>query len=228
MISEILTSQSPIRNLGFTRIVFLAFFLFLNFFLLQCAAGNAYLKVHPDASADLQFVKKELNASLSDRSRGSLSNLPSRESKMTLTSLETRIPSINDFHLSGADFILSEDKHEDGIRYCLLFTLNTAKNAGWFEYFQITRASLDLFQKESETRDDLARFNNTLDLFVWEITMPGDILSVRDYEPLGPEWWISNHSGRKAILKIPAKDVLSSRRKFSTYEVCSLLRHKTK
>ncbi len=188
--------------------------------LLNCAAGNVWLKIEKDKSGKLQFLKKEYR----ERRKVGLDFLkssPAEETDLYVTSLDVKIPNIDTWEMEGASLLLFSEKSSEGERDCLLFTLNTSKDAKWFQYFGISEWSLNQIEKEANLRDDLARFNNLLDSIVWEISMPGNIVYVKDYEPLDPDWGISNHGGRKAILRIPARDILKSRRRFSTYLICS-------
>jgi hypothetical protein len=200
------------------------FILISSFF--SCASGNIWLTVQPDGSGKMQLVKKEIQ----DKRKASVGFLKGGrgvESEFSITSLDVNFPSIQRLEMKGASFIYSTELVGDLERFCLLFSLDTSAESEWFQYFKINDISLAKIQKESELRDDLARFNNLTDYIVWEIALPGSLTSVKDFEPLGPEWWISNHGNRKAILKIPARDILNSRRKYSTYEVCSTMRHKS-
>lgn len=191
----------------------------------SCASGNIWLTVQSDGSGKVQFVKKEIQ----DKRKANFEFLQGGrgvESEFRITSLDVNFPSIRKLELNGASFIYSTEFVNGLEKYCLLFSLDTSRESEWFQYFKISEVSLAKIQKESEIRDDLARFNNLTDYIVWEIALPGEIISVKDFDPLGPDWWISNHGNRKAILKIPARDILQSRRNYSTYEVCSSMRHK--
>lgn len=192
----------------------------LVFVLGNCAAGNVWLTIQADGSGKMQFVKKEYK----DHRKVNLAFLRgvrAEETELSVTSMDVRIANIHEMELQGADFFFFQKDTTGESLHCLLFTLNTDKSAEWFRYFGISMGSIKAFEKESRKRDDLARFNNLTDYVVWEINLPGKIVSVRDYEPLPPEWWFSNHQNRKAVLKIPVRDILNSRRPLSTYEVCS-------
>ncbi|MCC5813820.1 MAG: hypothetical protein JJT78_03625 [Leptospira sp.] len=192
------------------------------FFFLQCAAGNIWLTINPDRSGQLQFIKKEYK----DKRTAKLSFIKGgkpQETEFSITSMDMPFQHLDDLEMEGASFIFYHPEPGKPNHYCLLLSLDTSSSSPWFTYFGITNISVTKFQKEMNNRDDLARFNNLTDYMVWEIKMPGRIVSVKDFEPLGPEWWISNHNNSKAVLKIPAKDIINSRRKLSTYEICSLM-----
>ncbi|WCL50484.1 hypothetical protein [Leptospira sp. GIMC2001] len=196
------------------------------FISMSCASGNLFLKIEENSSGSLQFLRKEINDRKSI-SPNFIKGGKGEELDFQITSLDVKFSEIQNLGMDGSDFIWIEKFENGKNHYCLLFTLDTSKDSAWFKYFNISSVSLKKFQNEAMSRDDLARFNNLTDHVVWEISLPGEIISVKDYEPLGPDWWISIQSGRKAILKIPAIDILNSRRKFSTYEVCSSVRHKS-
>lgn len=196
--------------------------IFIGFFFQSCASGNVWLTIQPDGSGKIQMVKKEII----DKRRASASFLSggqSTESEIRITSLDMVFPSIHQLEMEGASFIYHKQLIEGKVSNCLLITLDTSADSPWFRYFGITELQLLKIQEESAMRDDLARFNNLTDFIVWEIVLPGKTVVTKDFQPLGPDWWLSNHMNRKAILKIPVRDMLKSRRKYSSYEVCSVL-----
>lgn len=197
------------------------FLILFSLLLLQfCASGNIWLYVNENGSGRVQMVKKEIQA----RQKIDLEFLkgsPSELTEMKISSVDSNFSSIHTLKMNGASFIYYPQEVNSEIYNCLLFTLDTSAESEWFRYFQITNVKMELFDKEAKSRDDLARFNNLAEYFVWEIHLAGDVKTVKDFQALGPEWWISKHSNSKVVLKIPAKDILNSRRKFSTYEVCS-------
>lgn len=192
----------------------------ISFTIFNCAAGNVWLKIEKDHSAKFQMIRKEVNPRRSV-SLFFVRNQIAEETELKVVSLDWTSPSIHTLEMKGASFLYYPSLVNGKSGNCLLFTLDTSSTSPWFQYFRISKWSLERMAKEANSRDDLARFNNLMDYVVWEIQLPGKIISVKDYEPLGPEWWISIHDSRKAILKIPAQDILKSRRKFSTYRVCS-------
>jgi len=197
------------------------FFLFSAIIFFQnCASGNIWLYVNEDGSGRIQMVRKEIQA----RRKIDLTFLKASSPELTemkITSVDANFSSIHNLKMEGASFIYYSKVNNSEIFNCLLFTLDTSADSAWFRYFQITDINMNLFDKEAKSRDDLARFNNLAEYFVWEIHLPGNVASVKDFQPLGPEWWISKHSNSKVTLKIPAKDILKSRRKFSSYEICT-------
>ena len=197
-------------------------YIIIILFFQNCASGNIWLYVNSDGSGKLQMVRKEIQA----REKIDLAFLKGSQSEVTelhISSVDSNFSSIHNLKMEGASFIFYVQEINLEKQNCLLFTLDTSAESAWFRHFQITDIKLNLFEKEAKSRDDLARFNNLADYFVWEIHLPGKVASVKDFQSLGPEWWISKHSDSKVILKIPAKDILKSRRKFSSYEICSSL-----
>lgn len=196
-------------------------FLFLFFFTTHCASGNIWLYVNEDGSGKIQMIRKDLE-SRKKVQLDFLRNVRSEESELLIVSADSQFNSIHTLEMEGASFIYYSKKESNLTRNCLLFTLDTSSNSAWFKYFQITDLSLSIFEKEAKTRDDIARFNNLTEFVVWEIHLPGEVEKVTDFEPLGLDWWISKHSKSKVILKIPARDILNSKRSLSTYETCSV------
>jgi hypothetical protein len=199
------------------KLVIISLFIFVN----HCASGNIWLYVNEDGSGKIQMIRKDLE-SRKKVQLDFLRNVRSEESELLIVSADSQFNSIHTLEMEGASFIYYSNKEFSFTRNCLLFTLDTSKNSAWFKYFRINEVSLSIFEKEAKSRDDIARFNNLTDFVVWEIHLPGEVEKVTDFEPIGLDWWISKHSNEKVILKIPARDILNSKRNLSTYETCSV------